>query len=183
MLRIILPVCAVLASALIASAGQHAPPRPYAGFESRTIKALSPQDIADLEAGRGMGLALAAELNGWPGPLHVIENADALALTVAQREGVRAQFEAMKAETIPLGKRLIALEADLDRRFAERTITPGDLDGALAEIGRTEGALRAAHLKRHLETASLLSADQIRRYAELRGYADGQHGQRGHGAH
>ena len=59
------------------SHGQHqqrgAGASPYAGLETRTIKALSEQQIADLRAGRGMALALAAEVNGYPGPLHVIE--------------------------------------------------------------------------------------------------------------
>jgi hypothetical protein len=32
----------------------------------RSIKALSDQQVSDLRAGRGMGLALAAELNGYP---------------------------------------------------------------------------------------------------------------------
>ena len=36
--------------------------------------------MADLRAGRGMGLALAAELNGYPGPAHVLELADKLDL-------------------------------------------------------------------------------------------------------
>jgi hypothetical protein len=40
--------------------------QPYAGLAGRSIKALSEQQIADLQAGRGMGLALAAELNGYP---------------------------------------------------------------------------------------------------------------------
>ena len=34
--------------------------QPYAGLQARPVKALSDQQIADLEAGRGMGLALAA---------------------------------------------------------------------------------------------------------------------------
>ncbi len=42
--------------------------QPYAGLQARPVKALSDQQIADLKAGRGMGLALAAELNGYPGP-------------------------------------------------------------------------------------------------------------------
>jgi hypothetical protein len=45
---------------------------PYAGMQTRPIKALSEQQVADLQAGRGMGLALAAELNGYPGPAHVL---------------------------------------------------------------------------------------------------------------
>ena len=46
--------------------GQHHQ-TPYAGMQQREVKALSEQQIADLKAGRGMGLALAAELNGYPG--------------------------------------------------------------------------------------------------------------------
>jgi hypothetical protein len=53
----------------------------YAGLETRDIKALSAQQLADLQAGRGMGLAIAAELNGYPGPLHVFELADSLGLS------------------------------------------------------------------------------------------------------
>jgi hypothetical protein len=42
---------------------------PYAGMQARPIKALSEQQIADLTAGRGMGLALAAELMAILAPL------------------------------------------------------------------------------------------------------------------
>src|SRR5690349_20851759 len=74
---------------------------PYAGLETRPVKALSEQQIADLKAGRGMGLALAAELNGYPGPAHVLELADALGLSDEQRARTKALFDGMKAETIP----------------------------------------------------------------------------------
>jgi hypothetical protein len=39
---------------------------PYVGQEFREIKALSPQEISDYLSGKGMGLAKAAELNGYP---------------------------------------------------------------------------------------------------------------------
>jgi hypothetical protein len=39
-----------------------------------------------------------------------------------------------------------------------------------AHVGRLQGELRAVHLKYHLTTAELLSAEQSKRYAELRGY-------------
>jgi len=55
--------------------------QPYAGLQERSIKTLSDQQIADLNAGRGMGLALAAELNGYPGPIHAIELASELHLS------------------------------------------------------------------------------------------------------
>jgi hypothetical protein len=54
--------------------------QPYAGIQNRPIKTLSDQQIADLNAGRGMGLALAAELNGYPGPVHAIDIPNSWAL-------------------------------------------------------------------------------------------------------
>jgi hypothetical protein len=144
---------------------------PYTGMQSRPIKALSDEQLADLRAGRGMGLALSAELNGYPGPLHVIELADALALTAAQRSRMQRLFEDMRAEAIALGDRLIAEEKELDRQFATRTITPSTLGAATAAIGRTQARLRAAHLRYHLLTVDVLTPDQVRRYIALRGYS------------
>src|SRR3954447_20684114 len=83
---------------------------PYAGMQARPIKALSEQQVADLEAGRGMGLALTAELNGYPGPSHVLELADRLELSADQRARIKALFDSMKAEALPLGSRLIEQE-------------------------------------------------------------------------
>ncbi len=82
--------------------GQHSP---YSGQEARDIKALSPDEIADLNAGRGMGLALAAELNGYPGPRHVLDLAQELQLTAEQRRQTGDLFDAMRMETSALGGR------------------------------------------------------------------------------
>jgi hypothetical protein len=146
---------------------------PYAGMQGRPIKALSDQQIADLKAGRGMGLALPAELNGYPGPSHVLELADRLGLSDEQRSAVRRQFEAMQAETIPIGEQLISQEAALDALFAGHRATSTSVAQAAAEIGTTQGKLRAAHLKYHLATLDVLQPAQVERYAELRGYRDG----------
>jgi hypothetical protein len=143
---------------------------PYAGMQARDIKALPEQQVADLANGRGMGLALAAELNGFPGPSHVLELADKLELSPDQRAGVKALFDAMKAEALPLGSKLIEQEHDVDRKFATRTITPEALAASTALIGATQGALRETHLKYHLSTAAILTHDQLERYAGLRGY-------------
>ncbi len=145
---------------------------PYAGMQTRQIKALSEQQIADLGAGRGMGLALAAELNGYPGPSHVLELADRLDLTADQRASIKALFDSMKAEAIPLGAKLIAQEAELDRQFASRSITPESLKASTAAVAVTQGELRDTHLKYHLSTAAMLSHEQMQRYADLRGYGD-----------
>src|SRR6267154_5854467 len=147
--------------------------QPYAGLETRPIKALSEQQIADLRAGRGMGLALAAELNGYPGPSHLLELADKIDLSDTQRNGARSMFEAMKAETTPIGERLIAQEAALDKLFADHAITPETLSAATAEIGVTQAKLRAAHLKYHLSTVAILEPSQIQQYSTLREYDPG----------
>lgn len=164
-----LAVATTLALTLVASIApaQH---RPYAGLEARSVKALSEEQIADLKAGKGMGFALAAELNGFPGPVHLIELAGQLELSATQREQIEKMFRAMKEETVPLGQRLVEQETDLDRRFASRSITEADLTSFTQAIGATQAELRAAHLKYHLRTVALLSPQQVHRYNELRGY-------------
>jgi Spy/CpxP family protein refolding chaperone len=163
-------ICVSIAIALslcTASAQSH---QPYAGLQERPIKALSEQQIADLKAGRGMGLALAAELNGYPGPMHVLELADRLGLSAEQRAKMQELFAAMKAEAVPLGEQLIAQEGDLDKQFADKTMTPARLEASTNAIGAATGALRRAHLKYHLATLDVLTAAQAQRYVELRGY-------------
>lgn len=145
---------------------------PYSGMQMREIKALSDQQVADLQASRGMGLALAAELNGYPGPSHVLELADKLDLTSDQRAGVKALFDSMKSEALPLGSKLIQQESELDRQFAAHIVTPESLAASTASVAITQGELRQTHLKYHLSTAVLLTPDQMKRYAELRGYGD-----------
>ena len=139
-------------------------------LQSRPIKALSEQQIADLNAGRGMGLALAAELNGYPGPIHTIELAEQLHLSPDQVEKLKSLFDAMKAETIPLGATLISQERSLNDDFANRTVTFASLQGATQKIGATQAALRAAHLKYHLSTVGVLTPEQVAHYNSLRGY-------------
>jgi hypothetical protein len=63
-----LTICTLPAPVLAAEM----PATPYAGQQTRTIKALSDDEIAALRNGEGMGMAKAAELNGYPGPIHVL---------------------------------------------------------------------------------------------------------------
>ena len=144
--------------------------QPYAGLEKRTIKALSQQQIDDLRAGRGMGLALAAELNGYPGPSHVLELSDRLGLTADQRAEVQRLFDAMKQEAVPLGHKLVEQERALEDLFSSRAVTSESLKTSIGAIAETQGQLRESHLKYHLSTAALLDQSQMQRYAELRGY-------------
>jgi hypothetical protein len=167
----LLALLLTLPSAAALSQHQHShTASPYAGLEKRAVKALSDQQIADLRAGRGMGYALAAELNGYPGLSHVLELRERLGLTEAQQNRIQELFDAMKAETIPVGERLIAQEVSLDRQFSGRTVTTASLTDATAAIAATQAVLRAAHLKYHLATVEILTTEQVRRHGELRGY-------------
>lgn len=163
---------ALATGAFAQHAGHHSPAvsSPYAGFETRTIKALSDSQIADLKAGRGMGLALAAELNGYPGPLHVLELADKLGLSDEQRTRMQGFIDAMKQETIAIGEEVIAAEAALDRLFADKQVDAVSLAKATKTVAEAQGRLRAAHLRYHLDTRAALSPTQIEHYAQLQGY-------------
>lgn len=152
----------------LAAEAQHR--QPYAGQETRAIKALSEQETADLLAGRGMGLAKAAELNSYPGPMHALEMREALGLDAAQVAALEDQKRRMSEAAIALGQRLVAAERDLDRLFAERRIDAAMLQAKAEEIGRLQGQLRAVHLATHLETRAVLTEAQVQRYDELRGY-------------
>ena len=143
---------------------------PYAGEQSRDIKALSPDDIAGLQAGKGMGHAKAAELNGFAGPAHVLELADALHLTAEQRARTEALFAAMSAKASARGRALVDKERELDALFASRTVTPERLTASLQAIGALQAQVRLAHLEAHLAQVQILTAEQNAHYAELRGY-------------
>jgi len=162
-----LPVVAIVLSFVASVAFAQSP---YVGMQTRSIKTLSDKQIADLKAGRGMGLALPAELNGYPGPAHVLELADQLGLSAEQKARIQSLFDSMKAEAVPLGERLLEQEAALDQQFASSSITPERLKAATAAIGVTQGKLRETHLKYHLQTAQILSAEQMQHYSMLRGY-------------
>jgi hypothetical protein len=162
-----LAVCAVAVPGLAAA------PSPYAGEQSRSIKALSDADIAGLVNGDGMGMAKAAELNGYPGPVHVLTLAKELGLSDSQLRQATAIRDRMSAAAKPLGAEIIDHERALDRLFAKGEITPDHLSAETTTIGDLEGRLRAVHLAAHLETRALLNPDQIARYQQLRGYADG----------
>jgi Spy/CpxP family protein refolding chaperone len=178
-----LTVAALAAAfAAAASAASPAAPSPYAGQQDREIKALSPEDVQGLLAGRGMGFAKTAELNRYPGPLHVLELADPLRLSAEQKARTQALYESMQARARALGQALVEREAALDRLFASRRISRDALESSLAEISRLQGELRRVHLEAHLAQTELLTPEQVAAYVELRGYgADGGHG--GHHRH
>lgn len=147
--------------------GSHAP---YAGLQKRDIKVLSEQQIADLRAGKGMSLALAAELNGYPGPAHSLELAEQLRLSPEQRSKTQALFDKMRQEAKTLGEEVIVAERDLDRLFKDKRVTSDNLAAATSRAASAQGRLRECHLRYHLAMMEVLTPEQITQYSRLRGY-------------
>ncbi len=168
----------VLTLLLSHALGQEA--SPYAGEQNRSIKSLSDSEIAALENGAGMGFARLAELNHYPGPRHVLDLESELDLSDDQRAESQALFDEMHDTAVALGEALIQAEQNLDVRFADRSIDEAGLEQALQEIAVLRARLRYVHLEAHLRQRALLSAEQIDRYDELRGYGEGSHR---HGIH
>ena len=176
---------ALLALSMVVSANA-AQPAPSAAWQERGIKALSPERIEDYLTGRGMGMALPAELNGYPGPLHVLELADELGLTADQRAQTERLFEDMRRRAIELGAQIVEREALLDEMFVAATVSAATLRDAALALGRLSGELRAHHLTYHLAMRDLLDPHQLAAYQRLRGHAAGPprgHGHPGHGGH
>lgn len=164
------------------SSGETSSEQSYAGLEERSIRALPAEKVDDLLAGRGAGYALAAELNHYPGPRHVLDLAGELDLTAEQERTVRDVYSTMEEEAKPLGRELVDLEEGLDRSFRNEEIDEEDLVQVTDQIANTEGRLRAAHLSAHLDLKKILSPDQIATYDSLRGYAGSETPESG-GAH
>lgn len=144
---------------------------PYLGQEHRKIKSLSQEEIDGLLAGKGMGYAKAAELNGIPGPAHVLELAVELRLSRQQKEKTERLFEEMLASAKSLGRSLVDAEQALDDLFARAEATPDTLTRHLDSIARIEARLRQVHLQAHLAQLEVLGPKQLALYREFRGYA------------
>ena len=149
--------------------------QPYAALNDRAVKALSREETDALLTGKGFSLALAAELNGFPGPRHVLDFRDGLSMTAPQERAVQALFDEMERQATTLGRDIIAAETALDTAFASDTIDEAALGDLTASIARLRGALRATHLKYHLRTKAILSRHQVATYNRLRGYGGGNH--------
>jgi Spy/CpxP family protein refolding chaperone len=143
---------------------------PYAGMQNREIKSLSPSQIEELRAGRGMSLALPAELNGYPGPSHVLDLSKELELSASQRARTQKLHDMMKREAQTAAEDVISAEKELNDLFESKRVTPQNLREVTAKAAAAQGTLRAAHLKYHLEMAALLTDAQMLKYSQLRGY-------------
>ena len=160
---------AILILPAVAQETPHHSPASQETAEFSVPKSYSADDVAELLQGAGRGMAKPAELNGAPGPAHVLELAAELDLTPEQRVQIESIRLDMKTKAVAVGQKLIALELALDETFAAGEVQPEGLLAALDRIANAERDLRYIHLSAHLSTPVLLTADQIRRYDALRG--------------
>ena len=147
-------------------------PSLYAGQETRLIKSLSEDDVEEIARGGGWGLARAAELNGVPGPTHLLELADEIGLTEQQRADIEVVRAQMLSDAITAGERFVAAEQSLDAAFQQGAPDADMLERLVAEAGQARSALRLVHLNAHLLTLPLLTDAQVSQYSVLRGYSD-----------
>ena len=145
---------------------------PYAGEQTRAIKALSAKEVTGLLEGQGAGFAKAAELNGYPGPMHTLELKERLGLSAEQVVASASLLATHKARAREIGSALVQAERRLDALFASRRAEPAAVEQATRDVAVLQAHLRAEHLNTHLTQTALLSAEQIARYSVLRGYTD-----------
>src|SRR5438552_19175542 len=132
----------VLTFALVFAVGAAAADQPYAGQQTRGIKTLSDQEIADYLQGQGMGLSKVAELNHYPGPRHVLDQADDLGLSPAQLAKAREIWQAMDVKARALGETIVAKETALETSYSSGAATPTETRAELDVLARLQAALR-----------------------------------------
>ncbi len=145
--------------------------QPYAGMQRQEIKALSPDEVKQYLSGAGMGYARPAELNHFPGPMHVLELAEKLGLTPEQKARTGALMDAHKADVRSIGAKRVESERALEMLFQSGTVGDAELAKHVREAATLEGEYRLAHLETHRRMRLLLTEEQIGRYDQLRGYS------------
>lgn len=150
---------------------------PYVGEETRDIKSLSETDIESLTEGSGVafgGMAKLAELNGYPGPRHLLDMVDTeMNFTDEQLEQIEEIYKEMRDDAIQLGEQIIDIERELNDSFVDGTVTQKNLEDRVNESAEIYGQLRYVHLSAHLKMMGILTGEQIQLYNDLRGYTSG----------
>ena len=153
---------------------------PYTGLLDNPIRGLSVEEISDLETGAGAGFARAAELNGYPGPRHILDLQDQLELSEDQLTQVKTLYEEMNGEARYLGAEVLQMESGLELAFRDQTIGEDSLALQVTALAEKYGELRALHLRTHLVAVDLLTPHQLVLYNQLRGYTESHPGDQGH---
>lgn len=146
---------------------------PYVKQMNNQIKAITQKDLEGLKKGSGMpfgGMAKAAELNGLPGPRHVLDMSQQVKLTKDQQRKINKIFNKMNSEARKLGAHLIKIERQMDDQMKSGKINSSTLNDLVNKSATVYGKLRYSHLVAHLQTKNVLTKKQIDTYNKIRGY-------------
>lgn len=125
------------------------------------------EERAAIARGEGFGMAFPAELNGYPGPRHILDLQNELKLRPDQTAAVQKLFEEMKQQALAHGKDVLQAEGELEQMF--RANRPeAELREQVLRIASLRGELRWVHLRAHVAAAALLTKEQIAAYSQLR---------------
>lgn len=180
--RVVLALASILSAgggdlAVAQSGSDHQPPghhhqpgaaEPDSQAPHRRMEGLQREIDAVLADGRGAGLAFAADQNGYPGPLHVLELTRELGISTEQEARMRGLYEAMLREARARAARLAAAEARLARLFADRAADEGAVRAAVQEAEAARRDVRLVHLLAHVQAHDVLTEAQRQKYHELR---------------
>jgi Spy/CpxP family protein refolding chaperone len=166
----------LIALSLLTVAATSAAHSPYAGQQNRQMKTLDAATVSALRRGEGHGMALAGELNHYPGPRHVLAMSDHLQLTAAQKSKTDMIYERMHTAAVRVGLEVIEKERALDHAFQNGSVSDSSLRTMTSQIAALNGQLRYIHLSAHLAMKHILTPTQIRMYDSMRGYVDGMRG-------
>ena len=132
--------------------------------QSQTI----PADKESLEKSEGAGMASYADINGYPGPKHVLEMQETLKLTDDQIKDISAIIDEMSENARATGEMIIAKERELESSFRLGKAGESYTKQLATEIGSLRGALRSVHLNAHIQAKSVLTKEQIATYMAIR---------------
>ncbi len=150
------------------ASAQHGDHLPHGGGQGHLVaQSCAEQFKKVVGEGRGFGMAFAADQNGYPGPMHVLELKEPLKLTSEQEARARELHATVRAE-LSKSTRLLEAERRLERLFAERAATEETVRAVVAEIERARTEVRLVHLLTHLRTRDLLTEEQRQTYHEIR---------------
>lgn len=136
--------------------------------ERSLIRSLSDRGYLDLKYGREMGMADVAAVNRYPVPDQVKQLAGELKLSASQKTELEKILAAREFKAREMGGFILAQETRLNGLFESGKATDGSVIYYTNKIGLYLGELRNAHLQAYLKTRKILTAEQIRRYYQIK---------------
>ena len=119
-----------------------------------------------IERGEGFGMAMAADMNGYPGPKHVLDMKKELKLTPTQEAAMQKLMADMKEKALAKGKDVLLAEKRLDEMFAQGK-SEDELREETYRVASLRAELRWVHLATHLAAKKILTAKQIEAYQQV----------------